>query len=285
MYKASTNNFWQTSKTCQELKQCVHVKCFTAFSLKYFHSWRLLERLVEWLLFLMVETWWISKLCLALLSQALLAYCCCCSASSPSPVPNLMRAEWIRKLVWQGRYCQNLWLSFSLEIRVCASYKAVWYLWGRGDPVLQWREVFCTSSCGGWDCSVTDPGAIQVFKFLLQELLVGAGLPALRFTVEICLREWLLLFPVPSAPFSPTELPLLGSQPSAGTAALGYVSPGMAHLKCSDSLFDHSVPQTILLPLQEELSCFPSVDFGSSHCEAIQAVKSFLIPLLRGRSG
>lgn len=35
-----------------------------------------------------------------------------------------------------------------------------------------------------WDCSVTNPGAIQVFE-LLQELLVGVKPPALRFTVEI----------------------------------------------------------------------------------------------------
>lgn len=118
-----------------------------------------------------------------------------------------------QKVVWQGQHWMNLRVSFSLERRVCARYKAMWCLWGRGNPVLQWTEVFCTSSydagCVIWDCSVTNPGAIQDFMFL-QELLVGAEPPTLMFTVEICLRERLLLFPVTSATSntsSPTELP------------------------------------------------------------------------------
>lgn len=140
----------------------------TAFSVKYFPSWRLSDE-VGWVTpFFLVETWWVSKICLALVSQALGACCCCCSANSPSSVPNPMRAGWTRKLVWQGRYCKNLRASFSLEIRACARCKALWCLWGRGNPVLQWRGVFFTSSYDGgciiWGCSVTNPGAIQVLR-------------------------------------------------------------------------------------------------------------------------
>lgn len=85
----------------------------------------------------------------------------------------------------------------------------------------------------------------------------------------------------------------MGSQPCNDTVSLhypaqhptefGYVSPCMAYLH-SESLFDCLVPQTILLPPQEQLSFFPSVGFGSSHCEAIQAVKSLLIPLAQSCS-
>lgn len=81
----------------------------------------------------------------------------------------------------------------------------------------------------------------------------------------------------------PQSCTQVAQDPNCGTTrwaciiTFGYVSPCMAYLQHSESLFDPSVPQTVLLPPQEELSLFPSVDFGSSHCEAIQAVKSLLI--------
>lgn len=243
-----------------------------SFRVKYFHSWRFLQRLVEWLQFLMMETWWVSKICLALLSQDLGA-CCCCSANSSSSVPNLTRAGWTRKLVWQCRYCKNLRVSLSLEMRVCARYKAVW--WGRGNPVLQWREVFCTSSFGsGCVFGTAQSQILGQFRFLscfkssLWELSLQPWGSQLRFDWE---NDCSFFLPVTCATCKHWQPPEL-------TGCLqGYVSPAMALWKHSEPLFDHLVPQTTLLPLQEELSCFPSVVFGSSHRKAIQAVKSFLI--------
>lgn len=117
-------------------------------------------RPVEWLPCLMVETWWVSTICLAFLSQTLGSCWRWCSADSPSSVPNPTRAGWTRKLVWQDWYWRNLRVSFSLERGVCARYKAMQRLWGRGNPVLQKKEVFCMSSydgrygCVTCDCSV-----------------------------------------------------------------------------------------------------------------------------------